>query len=104
MDPGNLVESANLFGKMVAGNLLQYDPNDWALLKKKIWDMFYEYETNKSRRQPLNSSLHPLSYPSTQTYLHVHQQQTYSNMISETFYPFSPGSNLSTDSYHRILN
>jgi len=40
----NLVERANLFGSIVADNLLQCDPRDWTFLKKKIFDLFYEYE------------------------------------------------------------
>ena len=33
-----------LFGETVADNLLQCDPKDWTMLKKKIFDLFYDYE------------------------------------------------------------
>ena len=39
-----LVERANLFGKTAADNLRHCDPKDWTFLKKKIFDLFYEYE------------------------------------------------------------
>lgn len=32
---------------MVADNLLQYDPTDWTMLKKRVHDVFYEYEMEK---------------------------------------------------------
>ena len=43
-DGNNLTERANLFGKTVADNLLQCDPKDWTLIKKKIFDLFFDYE------------------------------------------------------------
>ena len=39
-----LAERAKLFGETVADNLLQCDPKDWTILKKKILDIFYDYE------------------------------------------------------------
>ena len=39
-----LAERAKLFGEIVADNLLQCDPKDWTMLKKKIFDLFYDYE------------------------------------------------------------
>ena len=43
-DGNNLMESANLFGKTVADNLLQCDPKDWTLIKKKNFDLFFDHE------------------------------------------------------------
>jgi len=43
-----LSECANLFGKIVADLLLQYDPKDWSYLKKKVMDVFYDFEQQKS--------------------------------------------------------
>ena len=40
----SLTERANLFGKTVADNLLQCDPKDWTLIKKKIFDLFFDYK------------------------------------------------------------
>ena len=38
----------NLIGKLVADNLLECDPKDWSMLRKRIFDMFFEYEQQKS--------------------------------------------------------
>ena len=43
-DGNNLTERPNLFSKTVADNLLQCDPKDWALIKKKIFDLFFDYK------------------------------------------------------------
>ena len=52
----SLVECANLFGKTIADNLLQCDAKDWTLIKKKIFDLFFDYE---------QGSLTPSSTPTT---------------------------------------
>ena len=39
-----VAERANLFGKTVADNLLQGDPKDRTLIKKKTFDLFFDYE------------------------------------------------------------
>ena len=41
-------ERAALFGKVVADSLLQYDPKEWCYLKKKVMDVFPDYEQHKS--------------------------------------------------------
>lgn len=46
--PSNLEARANLFGKLVADNLLQCDPNDWTYLKKKVMDLFFDYEQRRA--------------------------------------------------------
>ena len=38
-----LAERAKLFGETVADNLLQCDPKEWTMLKKRIFDLFYDY-------------------------------------------------------------
>ena len=43
-ETSSLTERANLFGKTVADNLLQCNPKDWTLIKKKIFDLFFDYE------------------------------------------------------------
>ena len=40
----SLAECTNLFGKAVADNLLQYNPKEWTLIKKKIFDLLFDYE------------------------------------------------------------
>ena len=40
----SLTERANLFGKTAADNLLQCDPKDWTLIKKKIFDLSFDYK------------------------------------------------------------
>ena len=48
-----LEERADLFGKTVADHLIQCDPKDWTMLRKKIVDIFYYYEqSNLSQSQP----------------------------------------------------
>ena len=43
-----LFERATLFGKVVADSVLQYDPKEWCYLKKKVMNVFYNYEQHKS--------------------------------------------------------
>ena len=42
-----LAEKANLFGKVVADTLLQYEIKEWVYLKKKIKDVFFDYDQQK---------------------------------------------------------
>jgi len=42
-----LSERASLFGKVVADSLLQYELHEWCYLKKKVMDVFYEYDQHK---------------------------------------------------------
>ena len=58
-----LAEHAKLFGETVADNLLKSNPKDWTMFKKKIFDLFYDYEqiiVNGAQQ----------SVPITQTALH----------------------------------
>ena len=60
-----LVERTNLFEKTVADNLLQCDPKDWTFLKKKIFDLFYEYEQgNLLPRSISTASFSSTGFPS----------------------------------------
>ena len=43
----DLEKRAHLFGDLIADNLLQCETRDWTLLKKKIMDIFFEYEQQK---------------------------------------------------------
>ena len=47
----DLERRAELFGKLIADNLLQCDPKDWTLLKKKVMDLFFDYEQQKQSIQ-----------------------------------------------------
>ena len=40
----SLTERANLFAETISDNLLQCDPKDWTLIKKKIFDLFFDYK------------------------------------------------------------
>ena len=42
-----LAEKGNLFGKVVADTLLQYEIKEWVYLKKKIMDVFFDYDQQK---------------------------------------------------------
>ena len=51
-----LEEWADLFGKTVADHLIQCDPKDWTIIRKKMLDIFYDYEQgtlSQSRPAPL---------------------------------------------------
>ena len=42
-----LAEKENLFEKVVADTLLQYEIKEWVYLKKKIMDVFFDYDQQK---------------------------------------------------------
>ena len=42
-----LTEKANLFGKVVTDTLLHYEIKEWVYLKKKIMDVFFDYDQQK---------------------------------------------------------
>ena len=74
-----LAERAKLFGETVADNLLKCDPKDWTMLKKKIFDLFYDYEqgilNGAQQRLPVNASsfAFPALSPLTQHNSHLPQ-------------------------------
>lgn len=47
-------ERANLFGKVVADSLMQYHTSEWSYLKKKVMDVFFEFDQQKSNNSRLN--------------------------------------------------
>ena len=83
-----LVERANLFGKTVADNLLQCDLKDWTFLKKKIFDLFYEYEQgNLLTRSISTASFSSTGFPSGTGF------QTFgynTNQTQQHFQPIQP--------------
>jgi len=80
-----LMERANLFGKTVADNLLQCDPKDWTLIKKKIFDLFFDYEQGNLRRNnavnPFNNNgnyvppAYPNFIPPVQSFAELHNNE-----------------------------
>ena len=60
-----LAERAKLFGETVADNLLQCDLKDWAMLKKKIFDLFYDYEKGilNGAQQSLSINANSFAFP-----------------------------------------
>ena len=86
-------ERAGLFGKVVADSLMQYDTSDWSYLKKKIMDVFFDFD-----QQKINNSRQNIQGPSLQQ----NQLQAqhfmpgqFVNMINNphsNFDPFSPSS------------
>ena len=42
-----LAEKVNLFGKVFADTLPQYEIKNWVYLKNKIMDIFYDYDQQK---------------------------------------------------------
>ena len=86
-------ERASLFGKVVADSLLQYDPADWSYLKKKVMDVFYDFEQQKltGRSSYQNPPFHPHQFQGNQF-----QPGPFFNMVNNTqFEPFSPSSTTS---------
>ena len=71
----SLSERANLFGKTVADNLLQCDPKDWTLIKKKIFDLFFDYE--KGNLTPRSTPTTPFNNYSNFTFPNVAGFQNY---------------------------
>ena len=74
-----LAERAKLFGETKADSLLQCDPKDWIMLKKKIFDLFYNYEqgifNGAQQRLPTNANsfAFPAFSPLTQHNSHLPQ-------------------------------
>ena len=108
-----LAEKAKLFGKVVADALLQYEIKEWIYLKKKIMDVFYDYDQEKqvgygptlmgagpSRNSSSSSSLAPqeANNPGQNYYLNMllanrfQCNQQASSTVNQMFQPFSPES------------
>ena len=93
----NLEIRANLFGKLVADNLLQCDVSDWTYLKKKIMDLFFEYEQQKITLPPVYQIPPERSrQPGPYTAL-LRQDPQNVNMLDRR--SFSPNSSYSNDSF-----
>lgn len=101
--PGStLEERAHLFGRTVANNLLQYDPKDWTLLKKKIFDLFFDYEqghlTNATTCAQPFPNFGNITFPNGSGFQHYQHQPTNQHptqtQVQQNPYAFSPcGSN-----------
>ena len=108
-----LVEKANLFGKVVADTLLQYEIKEWVHLKKKIMDVVFDYDQQKqvrygptltdagpSRNSSSSSSLAPqeANSPGQNYYLNMLLANRFqcnpqaSSTVNQMFQPFSPES------------
>ena len=95
-----LAERADLFGKVVADSLLQYEPEDSSYPKKKVMDVFFEFEQQKltgrsNYQSPAASHFNPNQFQGNQF-----RQGPYFNMLTNNasnsqigqFDPFSPPS------------
>ena len=108
-----LAEKTNLFGKVVADTLLQYEIKEWVYLKKKIMDVFFDYDQQKqvgygltlmgagpSRNSSSSSSLAPqeANNPGQNYYLNMLLENRFqcnqqaSSTVNQMFQPFSPES------------
>ena len=87
-------ERAGLFGKVVADSLMQYDTSDWSYLKKKIMDVFFDFDqqkTNNCRQNIQGPSLQQNQFQAQQHFM----PGQFVNMINNphgNFDPFSPSS------------
>ena len=92
----NLTERANLFGKTVADNLLQCDPKDWTLIKKKIFDLFFDYEQgNLTSRNNNVTSMNSFNY--TQPNATAYQNYGYTGQT-----PTQPQNNSSSSGFQEF--
>ena len=108
-----MAEKANLFRKVVADTFLQYEIKQWVYLKKKIMDVFFDYDQQKqvgygptlmgagpSRNSSSSSSLAPqeAKSPGQNYYLNMllanrfQCNQQASSTVNQMFQPFSPES------------
>ena len=61
-------DRAYVFGRTIADSLLLCDAKDWPRLKKKIMDIFFEYEEQKLTSNPFNQTTTPYSNQQQQAY------------------------------------
>ena len=108
------------FGKVAADSLLQYDPKEWCYLKKKVIDVFYDYEQHKLGSNfiyPNNPSYLANQFIQENNFQPAHFMNMFSNVSNNgmpmnqsshtktstsqnnELYPFSPISMCSNDSY-----
>ena len=108
-----LDEKANLFGKVVVDTLLQYEIKEFVYLKKKIIDVFFDYDQQKqigygptlmgagpSRNSSSSSSLAPQEANSLGQNCYLNMllanrfqcNQQASSTVNQMFQPFSPAS------------
>ena len=76
-----LAERAKLFGETVADNLLQCDPKDWTMLKKTIFDLFYNYEQGilNGTQQSLPFNANSFAFPAFSS---LNQHNIYNSILS----------------------
>ena len=101
----NLMEPANLFGKTVADNLLQCDPKDWTLIKRKNFDLFFDYEqrnltSRNNSATPFNSFNHSHAYQNLGYTGHKTPAQPQNNQSSSGFQDYG-GFNHQMQPLHR---
>ena len=108
-----MAEKADLFGKVVADTILQYETKEWVYFKKKFMDVFSDYDQQKqvgygptlmgagpSRNSSSSSSLAPqeAKSPGQNYYLNMllanrfQCNQQASSTVNQMFQPFSPES------------
>ena len=75
MNQRKVAERANLFGKIVADNLLQCDPKDWTLIRKKIFDLFFDYK--QGNLTPRSTPTTPFNNYGNFTFLNVAEFHNY---------------------------
>ena len=100
-----LVERANSFGKVVADNLLECDPKDWSMLRKCIFDMFFEYEQQKSLSMQASAlkpqTSHVFAFQNDTNIYSQHsysQQSNFQNLLNSSVLYYGYSSHSSTTS------
>lgn len=90
-------ERAHLFGKVVADSLLQYEGKEWVYLKKKIMDVFYDYDQQKPMELVYPQGRNPPGPNYFQNLINSNYMQANQHEMFRPFSP-SPSPSNSTDS------
>ena len=78
-----LVERANLIGKLGTDNSLECDPKDWSILRKRIFDMFFEYQQRKSLSMQASALKPQTSHVfGFQNNTNIYSQHSYSQQLN----------------------
>ena len=97
----DLIKRAEIFGNLVADNLLQCDPRDWTLLKKKVMDLFFDYEQQKRLATTTFQTGPAETYQIPESYVAMLQPSTSATGINiSRIQQFSPTTSHSSDSFN----
>ena len=76
-----LEDKARRFGQSVADSLLECDPKDWGKVKRKIMDVFCNYEEARNAQSMYQPPPQNLYQSPPQNSFYSLQQPTYTEMV-----------------------